>query len=922
MRPLRLCITGFGPYKNRTEIDMASLGRGGLYLITGDTGAGKTFIFDAITYALYGDMSGSGRDTKTVRSQYAEPGDTTEVELEFEYQGKIYKVVRNPEYTRAKKRGEGTATEAAGATLMLPGGSVIDGSSKVTDEIKSILGIDRNQFRSIAMIAQGEFRQVLNSSTDERIRLFRKLFDTEPYDRLAKKLSNIGKEVRDKYEQRKGDLYSVLMSVECGFDDELAERLVELRDKDQPAADDVCKLLEDAIELGEKKAKDADQALKKAESDLTEANNRLTLIGQYKENAIKLEQARGSSDQLDEDILKAKAALDASKEKEKLSDDLKSEATLINDSLESYDELDNATRELEKIERAHKETRGKLEIAKADKENADKKHSDLLTEKEEIKDSGEKLAKLRGDIERTSNRITALETLLEAIKKVNGLEKELKKEQDELEPLINDSRRLDSELAEMRASYLREQAGIIASGLEEGMACPVCGSTEHPKLADISDNAPTAAEIDDKETEAKAAREKASEKSNSANTIIGNLNASSEAARETALKETGTDDLVKAKDLGAKDKAALEDLFKEYRSDEQTLIKKNSRNEEIDGEIKEAKKDLDGLIKKISDLDIELSGLEASEKGAKLRRDDIRKSLFLDSKAEAEDRIEELNKEIEKINEDIKKRTEAHNNAVSAKTSNDARIEELEKIIKGFAPDDEGEASEARSNAESMKKSFEDEKFSIATGLRSCRDSLKSVREIEADLKSIRKEHELIDSLARTASGSLTGKDRISLETYVQTYYFDRVIKRANLRLMMISGGQYEFARGGEARDKRSHYGLDLEVVDHYGGSHRPVSTLSGGESFIASLSLALGLSDEVQASAGGIRLDTMFVDEGFGSLDSETLEQAIRTLTELSGEELLVGIISHIDALKTRIDKQIIVTKDRVCGSRVEVIN
>ena len=168
----------------------------------------------------------------------------------------------------------------------------------------------------------------------------------------------------------------------------------------------------------------------------------------------------------------------------------------------------------------------------------------------------------------------------------------------------------------------------------------------------------------------------------------------------------------------------------------------------------------------------------------------------------------------------------------------------------------------------------------------------------------------------------LTGKDRISLETYVQTYYFDRVIKRANRRLMMISGGQYEFARGGEARDRRSHYGLDLEVVDHYGGSHRPVSTLSGGESFIASLSLALGLSDEVQASAGGIRLDTMFVDEGFGSLDSETLELAIRTLTELSGEDLLVGIISHVDALKTRIDKQIIVTKDRADGSKVEVIS
>lgn len=922
MRPLRLCMTGFGPYKNKTEIDMASLGKGGLYLITGDTGAGKTFIFDAITYALYGDMSGSGRDTKTVRSQYAEPGDTTEVELDFEYRGKIYKLVRNPEYTRAKKRGEGTATESAGATLTLPGGSVVDGSSRVTDEIKSILGIDRNQFRSIAMIAQGEFRQVLNSSTDERIKLFRKLFDTEPYDRLAKELGNIGKEVRDKYDRRQADLDSALGSADCSFDEALSEKHAQLKDTEHPLTDDVCKLLVDAIELGESKAQATEKDLEAAEAELKEASNRLALIDQYKENTEQLEKAINSIPQLEQDIDKAREALETSKDDKKIIDKLKSESALIKGSLDSYDDLDKTNSELKNTEKTLEEKSERLEGAKSEKEKAESKHSTLLSEQEELKYSGEKLAKIRNDIERTSNRISILEALLGDIDKVKGLEKDLEKEQVELKPLIRRSTEIDAALTEMRAAYLREQAGIIASELEEGEPCPVCGSTHHPEPAELSESAPTAAEIEAKEAEAKEAQKEAGEKSNSANKIKGNLNASVFSAKETSLRETGTDDLAEAEKIATEDKAALEDDLKGYKKDESDLIEKNSRSEAIGADIKEAKNSLDDLTKEAADLEIEISGLKASYEGIKNRKNDIKKFLLFDSKSEAEARIEDIDKEIVKRNEDIALRDETFNSAVSAKKANDARIEELERIIEGFKPDDEEAAREAGYNAEQRKKSLGDDKLSIATCLKSCRDSLKAVREIEADLKDIRKEHEVIDSLARTASGSLTGKDRISLETYVQTYYFDRVIKRANRRLMMISGGQYEFARGGEARDRRSHYGLDLEVVDHYGGSHRPVSTLSGGESFIASLSLALGLSDEVQASAGGIRLDTMFVDEGFGSLDSETLEQAIRTLTELSGEDLLVGIISHVDALKTRIDKQIVVTKDRADGSRVDVIS
>lgn len=900
---------------------MSSLGSGGLYLITGDTGAGKTFIFDAITYALYGDMSGSGRDTKTVRSQFSAADEITEVELDFECSGKTYKVKRNPEYTRAKKRGDGTATEQAGATLALPGGGVVDGSSKVTEEIKSILGIDRAQFRSIAMIAQGEFRQVLNSGTDERIKLFRKLFNTGLYENLTAELSRLGREVRERYDRRQADLKAALSTADCRFDEDLSTELDEMKMSEAPSVEDLCILLEKITELGTKKSEETERDLETAEAELKEASNRLALIDQYKENTESLEKARNSIERLEQDIATAKELLDSSGEIKKEIDRLKSESALIEGSMDSYDDLDGIIKELEETDRAIDEKAERLEDVKSEIAEAETKYSALLKEKEELKYSGEKLARVKNEIERAGNSISILDTLLSDIEKVRKLEKDLKKEQDELKPLLDASEKADRTLSEMRTSYLREQAGILASELEEGEPCPVCGSVHHPDPADISKDAPTASDLEKAEEEAKKAQKKANAKSNSANKIKGSLNAAAFSTKETALRVTGKEDLDEAEITAENDKSSLVSAIEQYKEEKKKLEAQCSRNSVLDTETEEAKNALDDLKKEESGLSADLTGLKASADGAMRRKQDVKKYLLFDSKSEASSRMVEIENEIKTANETIDARKESYTEAVSAKQANDARIEELEKVIAGFGQDDEDKAVEAGYNAEQKKKRLTEAKVTLASDLKACSNALDNIRSIKEDLSAIRREHEVIDSLARTAGGSLAGKDRISLETYVQTYYFDRVIKRANRRLVMISDGQYEFARSGESRDRRSHYGLDLEVIDHYSGSRRPVSTLSGGESFIASLSLALGLSDEVQASAGGIRLDTMFVDEGFGSLDSDTLELAIRTLTELSGDDLLVGIISHVDALKTRIDKQIVVTKDRACGSKAAVI-
>ena len=333
------------------------------------------------------------------------------------------------------------------------------------------------------------------------------------------------------------------------------------------------------------------------------------------------------------------------------------------------------------------------------------------------------------------------------------------------------------------------------------------------------------------------------------------------------------------------------------------------------------KKSLEDSDAEVREFEKEKNEADTSLAAVNARYEQIRKNLAYESKEKAENCRSEKTAEAKALKDNIEKASQDINKAIADKQANDAKISELDKVVAGYKPVDEASAVEAAAAAESDKKALTEKSILIASELKSARSALDSVKAGAEELERIRREHEIIDSLFRTANGSLPGKDRITLEAYVQSFYFERIIRRANIRLRMMSDGQYEFVRAGVSGDKRQLTGLDLCVLDHYSGTERPVNTLSGGESFMASLSLALGLSDEVQASAGGIRLDTMFVDEGFGSLDSETLEKAIRTLTELSDEDKLVGIISHVEALKSRIDKQIIVTKDRNAGSKATII-
>ena len=465
---------------------------------------------------------------------------------------------------------------------------------------------------------------------------------------------------------------------------------------------------------------------------------------------------------------------------------------------------------------------------------------------------------------------------------------------------------------------MKEQAGILASELSEGEACPVCGSTHHPSPAKLSTDAPTADDVETAEKEAKAARKNSSEKLEEVQKAKGSFDEARTSTRTASLRDLGEEDLAKASQLAAAELLSLKGSLESMLEDKKTLTAQKERADEIESSLPEMKNRAERYASDKESKTAELGSMNRDAAAAKAKTETLRSRLEYGSKSEAQKHRDSIADEAGKIREAVRVTAEKLNEAVSAKNENAARIAELEKVISGYEIIDEELVRPQIEETLAERKTLRDQSTTVAAEIGTAEAALESINAGAAEIEKIRKRHEVVDSLFRTAAGTLTGKDKISLEAYVQAVYFDRIIRHANLRLMMMSGGQYEFIRSEEASNKKQKFGLGLNIIDHYTGSERPVSTLSGGESFMASLSLALGLSDEIQSSSGGIKLDTMFIDEGFGSLDGETLENAIRTLTQLANEDKLVGIISHVEALSSRIDKQIVVSKDRVSGSHI----
>ena len=919
MRPIKLVMSAFGPYAGVTTLELDKLGTKGLYLITGDTGAGKTTVFDAITFALYGEASGDNRNADMFRSKYADPDTPTGVELTFEYNGKEYYVKRNPAYLRPKKRGGGFTSKAADAELRYPDGRVVAKLKDVNNAIVEIMGIDRNQFTRIAMIAQGDFLKLLLASTDDRKKIFQKLFHTKNYWFLQESLKSQSGSLAKEYEKASDSIKQYIGGILCEDDNPLSVSVRKAMNGEMTTGDVtelLDKLIKEDADAKEKLTADID----KKELKIKELTALIAKAEEQKKAETSLKNSEEKLVEVTEKLRDAKAAMEAANEKKPQITELGEKISALKNELPLYDELETKKKNLDAITKNITDSTGKLAN---EKDKAEKLKAEIQTLKEELQTLGkaeEEKLKAEHQKEALAKEQTALSELQALLSGLTTLEAQLADKQA-------DYKRKSEAAEEMRRiyevnnkAYLDEQAGILAETLTDGEPCPVCGSTHHPSLAVKSAAAPTKAALDKSKKAAEAAEKEAATASETAKATIAAITEKKSYIQQSAEKIIAVDSFDEITVALTAKKQELDAALDENRRVMLKVTAQVSRKQQLDDLIPTKEKETDSIQTHITELEKKLAALNSSKESEKKQIEATREKLKFEDKAIVQKEIAVLTTQKTAIETAVEKAVKDYNNRDKEVAEIKSAIEETKKLLQDKEPCDieneKQQLSELTTHKNNMAKKLQSVFVRLSTNIL----MQKRIQEMSEEVSKIEKQWTMVKALSNTANGNISGKAKIMLETYIQMNYFDRIIARANTRLMIMSDGQYELKRRIESDNKRSQSGLDLDVIDHHNGSERSVKTLSGGESFKASLALALGLSDEIQSSAGGIRLDTMFVDEGFGSLDEDSLQQAIKALTGLTEGNRLVAIISHVGELKERIENQIIVKKDRLGGSKATI--
>ena len=918
MRPLRLTISGFGPYAGTQELDFTALGTGGLYLITGDTGAGKTTIFDAITFALFGAASGGSREPAMLRSKYAKAEDPTAVELVFSYDGKEYTVRRNPEYERARKHGSGFTKQTADAQLICPDGRVITKLREVDKAIGEIIGLTREQFSQVSMISQGDFRKLLQADTKERQKIFREIFGTGCYVALQNRLKE---EANDLWRQLSGaeaGRQQYIRGITCGEDSLLLQDVRKAREGGMLTAD-VMELLEHLL-AEDRRAEDAlSNELTQTETRLEEIHGALTKAEAYAKAKAALADNQRKETEEAAALAAAEAALTAAQATLPEQEALSLQIAEIGLLLPSYEELQNGTRELRSTQASLTKAIGEEETART---SVAELEASIAAGKEERKTldsvSAEK-EKLSAEQQRLTEQEKKLRTLLKDLRALETQRTRLTEKQNAYRDAEAESTRRRQIYDALNKAFLDEQAGVLASGLEAGQPCPVCGSLEHPCPAVMSEQAPTEDAVKKAKEAYEAAQEETNAASSAANTQRGIVAAGEEALRSEAallLPDAAPEC------IGETTRAQLAVLTAEMRETEDQislLEKKEARRERLDRQLPEQEHELLQKREAAAAAREQVASLSAAAAELQKRVYGLREKLPFADQKEAEVRQTALRNQLDGLKNAVTEAERKVSDSKEALAGIRSAMEQLNtQLADGEGTDTEALAAEKTQLTE-RKAAITRQQKDLHARLTANGQAKKNIADTAAEMARLEKTHAWVRALSDTANGTVTGKDKIMLETYIQTTYFDRILQRANLRLLKMSGGQYDLKRRRKAETMRGQSGLELDIIDHVNGTERSVNTLSGGEAFLASLALALGLSDEVQMSTG-IKLDTLFVDEGFGSLDSEALSKAYLTLAGLTEGNRLVGIISHVAELKEKIDKQIVVTKDKLGGSRAVI--
>lgn len=1055
MKPSKLIISAFGPYAGRMpEIDFTKFEEKGLFLISGDTGAGKTTIFDAICFALYGTTSGSYRDTKNLRSEYASDTAESYVDFYFSHQGKNYHIWRQPSYERKKQRGTGVITEKEKAVLYEEGKAPVEGLTQVNLAVKDLLHIDEKQFKQIAMIAQGEFRDLLNAKTEQRTEILRTIFLTDGYKNIEYRLKDrmdasyaIRRKTEDSIVQYFGD-------VSASKTDVLSEELTELKDRARESGsawnlEELLELLERLIQSDQEKLEVEKERLEQAECILRSKQEALATAqtnNEFIDRLLYLQKERAELATRGQKIKDATDLLDrqktATREVHPVYLAWKSKADAV---IYTEKEIKNKQQSLLATEKTAKEAAEQSALAeekRARAEELQKKIDKINAEEQKYqqrKQLKEKVAALTNNkkilAEKETSYDTAEKKLEESMQNLKETVAELKNRPTEMQEIRNQGEKLEElaenirvilerrvsdrtagkrKLAEKQQVFLKARekyeairekrmeaerilencrAGILAKDLEEGQKCPVCGSVHHPELASLPERFITEEELEkyeSRESTLQEQKDQANTEAEKAKTALEVLEKQLQVDGMTCLRRAGTEHHPEIESLDEL-LVCLQDAYK-------TLLHEKKANQE---RLLILQADCVALKKAEQDLakaEEESKRLADDRKTLAIRRQETENSLIeaktmfsslselsFDTWKEAEKVCTDFADEVQQIVTHIQQALQAQKDADEKVTALQASLETLARTL-GAQKEDEVKAKAALESVlekqkfqsveellpfvvtEAALKKTEDQitdyRQAVATNqtqlsqaekdaegrqpvdaqalsemcmlqeqtVKTCREAVNMIRnriannsEKQTNILSQRstfekasKEYSIFRRLYTLVKGT-TGNGKITLEQYIQAAGFDGIIAAANRRLLPMSGGQYELYRQRDSIGKKINSFLDLEVLDNYTGHRRPVGNLSGGESFKASLSLALGLSDTVSSNLGGIQMDALFVDEGFGTLDRKSMEDAMDALINLSGTNKLVGIISHREELKENIPQQIKVKKLRD-GSQITI--
>ncbi len=1046
MKPLKLVMSAFGPYAGKTEIPFEKIGGRGLFLISGDTGAGKTSVFDAVAFALYGEVSGSTRTAETLRSDFAEKDTKTYVELEFSHMGKRYRVVRNPRYMRPKKSGCGFTQQPADGALYMPDGTVTSGSANVTKKITELLGLDSRQFKQTSMIAQGEFLKLLLAESSERADIFRRVFGTGIYRVMEKLLKEEELALKSEYDESTRGILRLASNISAGADNEnsgllngyikendinrlpvILGMLSGLLDEDEKTSGGLSKEIDSGsrkieakiaqIEEGKRvnaafaQLCEAEKYAEKLKSRAEEINacrlkaetgeKALNTVMPYRNAFLREEQEKDrlvhSTESLKNKIsvlspklAEAESAYNAEKAREPEREAAAGKTASLGSALPAYSKAEKLNAEAAELESALKAEEESLRraVCEAEREKAEKEK--ITAELDTLKDIKVEKVRCTNSLAAAGEETSKLKDIASGIKKIrrilNGCRvlkgKYLKAEDEYSEAAAKHG-------AAERA-FFRGQAGLLAESLRDGSPCPVCGSLIHPCPASLPEDAPREDELEKLKNDMEAKRASLQNIAQDLKSGRARADAENENLQKTVSYVLGT--AAGEEDIEALESAANEKLG-ESKHNEQML---KERLEEIEKDCireagcEEAEKNLEAQLetgsKSIKSLNADIAAHTAAFKSKKAEAAGILGSLEYASKAGAEKALaayraksEEMKQMLNKSEREfllLKKETDSAKavlnedsvNLASAEArSGKAKLEYMEKLAAaGFRSEKEFDNAvltreeidavkanvlkyrdECRSSAEAISrltaetkgkkaadiaalnaelaslKNLRDENEKrircVMTRLENNRRIYKGIKEALGGRQKLETAYGSMRRLSKTANGELTGRQKLDFEQYVQAYYFKRVLNEADKRLSKMTGGRFVLLRREGGSDLRSQSGLEIDVLDNYTGKARSVKSLSGGESFKASLALALGLSDVVQSGAGGVCIETMFIDEGFGSLDSESRRQAVATLEDLAAGNRLVGIISHVSELKEQIDRQIVVKKG-FTGSSVKV--